>query len=65
MIPHPTKVDKGGEDAYFEALDGKAIGIADGKQSNKSHPNIQCDYRSWWLANAWSGSKVCPNLLFF
>jgi protein phosphatase PTC7 len=30
VIPHPTKVDKGGEDAYFESLDGKAVGVADG-----------------------------------
>jgi len=30
MIPHPAKVDKGGEDAYFVSSDGKALGIADG-----------------------------------
>jgi len=30
MIPHPDKVEKGGEDAYFVSSDGKAIGIADG-----------------------------------
>jgi len=30
MIPHPAKVDKGGEDAYFISNDGFAIGVADG-----------------------------------
>jgi len=30
MIPHPAKVDKGGEDAYFISADGKALGVADG-----------------------------------
>jgi len=30
LIPHPDKVSKGGEDAYFVSSDGKAIGIADG-----------------------------------
>jgi len=30
MIPHPSKVDKGGEDAYFISTDGKALGVADG-----------------------------------
>jgi len=30
IIPHPSKVEKGGEDAFFVAEDGKAIGIADG-----------------------------------
>lgn len=30
MIPHPAKVDKGGEDAFFVSSDNKAIGIADG-----------------------------------
>ncbi len=29
-IPHPQKVEKGGEDAYFVSTDGKAIGVADG-----------------------------------
>ncbi len=27
MLPHPEKVDKGGEDAYFIAEDGLALGI--------------------------------------
>lgn len=26
MIPHPEKVDKGGEDAYFMTEDGKFLG---------------------------------------
>lgn len=30
MIPHPSKVEKGGEDAYFVSADGKALGVADG-----------------------------------
>lgn len=30
MIPHPAKIDKGGEDAYFVSSDGKAFGVADG-----------------------------------
>jgi len=30
MIPHPSKVDKGGEDAFFETSDSKSIGVADG-----------------------------------
>jgi len=30
MIPHPAKVDKGGEDAMFISSDGKAVGVADG-----------------------------------
>jgi len=30
VIPHPSKVDKGGEDANFISGDGKAIGVADG-----------------------------------
>jgi len=30
MIPHPDKLEKGGEDAYFISPDRKAIGIADG-----------------------------------
>lgn len=30
MIPHPTKVDKGGEDAFFISSDRKAVGVADG-----------------------------------
>lgn len=30
MIPHPSKADKGGEDAYFASCDGKSIGVADG-----------------------------------
>jgi len=30
VIPHPSKIDKGGEDAFFVAEDRKAIGIADG-----------------------------------
>lgn len=30
VIPHPEKVDKGGEDAFFIADDGLAVGIADG-----------------------------------
>jgi len=30
MIPHPAKVDKGGEDAYFVSSDGLALGVADG-----------------------------------
>lgn len=28
--PHPDKVDKGGEDAYFIADDGLSVGVADG-----------------------------------
>jgi len=30
MIPHPSKVYKGGEDAFFVSNDGRAIGVADG-----------------------------------
>jgi protein phosphatase PTC7 len=30
VLPHPDKVDKGGEDAYFISNDGQAIGVADG-----------------------------------
>lgn len=30
LIPHPSKVEKGGEDAFFVSEDGKSIGIADG-----------------------------------
>jgi protein phosphatase PTC7 len=30
VIPHPDKVDKGGEDAFFIADDGLAVGVADG-----------------------------------
>lgn len=30
VIPHPAKVDKGGEDAFFIATNGKAVGVADG-----------------------------------
>jgi len=30
MIPHPSKVHKGGEDAFFISNDGRAIGVADG-----------------------------------
>lgn len=30
MIPHPAKVAKGGEDAYFISNDGRCIGVADG-----------------------------------
>eukprot|EP01111_Echinosteliopsis_oligospora_P016435 TRINITY_DN6834_c0_g1_i1.p1 TRINITY_DN6834_c0_g1~~TRINITY_DN6834_c0_g1_i1.p1 ORF type:complete len:378 (-),score=107.92 TRINITY_DN6834_c0_g1_i1:562-1695(-) len=30
MIPHPAKVAKGGEDAYFVSSDGRCIGVADG-----------------------------------
>lgn len=26
MIPHPEKMDKGGEDAYFMTEDGKFLG---------------------------------------
>lgn len=29
-LPHPDKVEKGGEDAYFFTEDGKFLGIADG-----------------------------------
>jgi serine/threonine protein phosphatase PrpC len=30
MIPHPAKVAKGGEDAYFIDKYGRSFGIADG-----------------------------------
>jgi serine/threonine protein phosphatase PrpC len=30
MIPHPAKVDKGGEDAFFIAESGLCVGVADG-----------------------------------
>lgn len=30
VIPHPSKVDKGGEDAYFVSSNQKSIGVADG-----------------------------------
>jgi len=30
LIPHPDKVDKGGEDSFFISADGLAIGVADG-----------------------------------
>lgn len=30
VIPHPSKVDKGGEDAYFLSANKKSIGVADG-----------------------------------
>eukprot|EP01026_Neomeris_dumetosa_P034939 TRINITY_DN2796_c0_g1_i5.p2 TRINITY_DN2796_c0_g1~~TRINITY_DN2796_c0_g1_i5.p2 ORF type:complete len:356 (-),score=66.21 TRINITY_DN2796_c0_g1_i5:1076-2143(-) len=30
VLPHPSKVDKGGEDAYFIANNQRAIGVADG-----------------------------------
>lgn len=30
MLPHPDKVAKGGEDAYFLAPDGLSLGVADG-----------------------------------
>ncbi|KDD72193.1 hypothetical protein H632_c3719p0, partial [Helicosporidium sp. ATCC 50920] len=30
MIPHPAKVARGGEDAYFLAADGRCVGVADG-----------------------------------
>lgn len=30
MIPHPAKVQKGGEDACFVSKNGRAIGVADG-----------------------------------
>jgi len=30
MLPHPDKVDRGGEDAYFISNHGVAIGVADG-----------------------------------
>lgn len=30
MIPHPSKADKGGEDAYFTSFDGKCFGVFDG-----------------------------------
>lgn len=30
VIPHPSKVHKGGEDAYFISENGNAIGVADG-----------------------------------
>jgi protein phosphatase PTC7 len=29
-LPHPEKVDTGGEDAYFISEDGKVLGVADG-----------------------------------
>ena len=31
--PHYSKIDKGGEDAYFVSTDGKAFGVADGKSN--------------------------------
>ena len=30
LIPHPSKVDKGGEDAYFICETGQCMGVADG-----------------------------------
>ena len=30
MIPHPAKVDKGGEDAFFICETGRSLGVADG-----------------------------------
>jgi len=30
IIPHPAKVEKGGEDAFFISEDGTAMGVADG-----------------------------------
>ena len=30
LIPHPSKEDKGGEDAYFIATNGLCVGVADG-----------------------------------
>lgn len=61
MIPHPAKVAKGGEDAYFISEDMKAIGIADGKLNLTSTPMMNVDdliltYRCWWLGRYWSGS---------
>jgi len=29
-LPHPDKMDTGGEDAHFIAADGLAMGVADG-----------------------------------
>ena len=30
VLPHPDKVEKGGEDGFFIAASGRALGIADG-----------------------------------
>lgn len=30
MLPHPEKMDKGGEDAFFIADNAQAVGVADG-----------------------------------
>ena len=30
MLPHPDKIAKGGEDAYFVSTSGLAVGVADG-----------------------------------
>jgi hypothetical protein len=43
-IPHPAKVAKGGEDAYFLSDDMKVIGIADGMSTEMTTKHVfRCD----------------------
>jgi len=62
IIPHPAKVEKGGEDAFFISDDGTALGVADGVGGWELEGVDPSIYSNTLMASASSVANNNPNL---
>eukprot|EP00884_Botryococcus_braunii_P001554 jgi/Botrbrau1/1139/Bobra.0162s0030.1 len=60
MIPHPDKVDRGGEDAYFVGEDGLSLGVADGVGGWADMGIDPGDYARLLMSNCKESAKRTP-----
>ena len=47
LIPHPTKLKSGGEDAYFISTNNRSLGVADGVGGWARIPGSNASWWSW------------------
>jgi len=59
-LPHPSKVETGGEDAHFICVDEQAIGVADGVGGWALHGIDAGEYARELMSNAVSAIKEEP-----